>query len=62
MGSQKQKGRHRTFSRETARAVTLKQRPVLVVVCEDITEQKHAGEALTRSEAHLAGQDTKPHG
>ena len=40
--------------RETASAVTLKQRPVLLVVCEDITEQKRAEEALTRSEAYLA--------
>jgi PAS domain S-box-containing protein len=40
--------------RETASAVLLKERPVLLVVCEDITEQKRAEEALKRSEAHLA--------
>jgi PAS domain S-box-containing protein len=40
--------------RETANAVVLKNRPVLLVVCEDITEQKHAEESLRRSEAYLA--------
>jgi PAS domain S-box-containing protein len=40
--------------RETANAVSLKKRPVLLVVCEDITEQKRAEEALKRSEAYLA--------
>ena len=36
--------------RETGNAVFLKKRPFLLVVCEDITEQKHAQEALQRSE------------
>ena len=36
--------------RETARAVVLKGRPVLLVVCEDITERKHVREALRASE------------
>jgi len=40
--------------RETASAVSLKERPVLLVVCEDITEQRRAEEALKRSEAYLA--------
>ena len=39
--------------RETANAVVLKQRPVLLVVCEDITEQKRAEEAASRSEKEL---------
>jgi PAS domain S-box-containing protein len=39
--------------RETANAVVLKQRPVLLVVCEDITEQKRAEENARRSEAAL---------
>ena len=39
--------------RETANAVSLKKRPVLLVVCEDITEQKHAEEAVRRSEQEL---------
>ena len=39
--------------RETANAVVLKERPVLLVVCEDITEQKHAEEAAHRSEKEL---------
>jgi len=39
--------------RETANAVLLKSRPVLLVVCEDITEQKRAEEAARRSESEL---------
>ena len=39
--------------RETANAVVLKNRPVLLVVCEDITEQRHAEEAVQRSEKEL---------
>src|SRR5271166_1327139 len=39
--------------RETANAVVLKERPVLLVVCEDITEQKRAEEAAHRSEKEL---------
>ncbi|WP_035348071.1 PAS domain S-box protein [Edaphobacter aggregans] len=39
--------------RETAKAVSLKKRPVLLVVCEDITEQKRAEEAARRSEREL---------
>src|SRR5262245_37316892 len=39
--------------RETANAVVLKNRPVLLVACEDITEQKRAEEAARRSEKEL---------
>ncbi|HEX3444804.1 MAG TPA: PAS domain-containing protein, partial [Chthoniobacterales bacterium] len=39
--------------RETANAVILKRRPVLLVICEDITEQKRAEEAARRSEKEL---------
>ena len=39
--------------RETANAVFLKNRPVLLVICEDITEQKRAEEAARRSEKEL---------
>src|SRR5271166_5036125 len=39
--------------RETANAVFLKNRPVLLIVCEDITEQKRAEEAARRSESEL---------
>ncbi len=39
--------------RETANAVSLKNRLVLLVVCEDITEQKRAEEAARRSEGEL---------
>ena len=39
--------------RETGNAVFLKNRPVLLVVCEDITEQKRAEEAARRSEKEL---------
>jgi PAS domain S-box-containing protein len=40
--------------RETANAVFLKKRLVLLVVCENITEQRRAEEALRRSEAYLS--------
>ena len=39
--------------RETANTVSLKNRPVLLVVCEDITEQKHAEETARRSAEEL---------
>jgi len=39
--------------RETGNAVVLKNRPVLLVVCEDITEQKRAEAAARRSENQL---------
>ena len=39
--------------RETGNAVLLKERPVLLVVCEDITEQKRAEEAARRSATEL---------
>jgi PAS domain S-box-containing protein len=39
--------------RETAKAVSVKNRPVLLVVCEDITEQKRAEEAARQSENEL---------
>ena len=39
--------------RETANAVLLRNRPVLLVICEDITEQKRAEEAAQRSESKL---------
>lgn len=39
--------------RETANAVLLKKQPVLLVVCENITEQKRAEEAARRSEKEL---------
>ena len=39
--------------RETASAVSLRKRPVLLVVCEDITEQKRAEEDARRSEREL---------
>jgi PAS domain S-box-containing protein len=39
--------------RETANSVSLKKHPVLLVVCEDITEQKRAEEAAHRSETEL---------
>jgi PAS domain S-box-containing protein len=39
--------------RESANTVILKRRPVLLVICEDITEQKRAEEAARRSEKEL---------
>ena len=43
----------RLWVRETANAVMLKRRPVLLVVCEDITERKRAQDAAIRSEREL---------
>jgi PAS domain S-box-containing protein len=39
--------------RESANTVIVKRRPVLLVICEDITEQKRAEEAAQRSEKEL---------
>jgi PAS domain S-box-containing protein len=39
--------------RETARAMVMKKRPVILIVCEDITERKRAEEAARRSEDEL---------
>jgi len=39
--------------RETANALLLKNRPVLLVVCEDITDRKRAEDAARRSEKQL---------
>ncbi|AFL49760.1 PAS domain S-box-containing protein [Sinorhizobium fredii] len=39
--------------RETARAMVVKKRPVILIVCEDITERKRAEEAARRSEEEL---------
>ncbi|MEY9325267.1 PAS domain S-box protein [Sinorhizobium fredii] len=39
--------------RETARSMVMKKRPVILIVCEDITERKRAEEAARRSEEEL---------
>lgn len=39
--------------RETARAMLIKKRPVILIVCEDVTERKRAEEAALRSEEEL---------
>jgi PAS domain S-box-containing protein len=39
--------------RETAKAMLIKNRPVVLIVCEDITERKRAEEALARTEQRL---------
>jgi PAS domain S-box-containing protein len=39
--------------RETARAMLIKEQPILLIACEDITERKHAEEAARRSEKEL---------
>jgi PAS domain-containing protein len=40
--------------RETAKAVLLKNRPVVLVVCEDVTERKRAEEELEKTEQRLS--------
>ena len=40
--------------RETAKAVTRASGPIVLIACEDITEQKNAEEALRRAQADLA--------
>ena len=40
--------------RETARAVLLQNRPIILVACEDITERKRAEEALHKAQSELA--------
>jgi PAS domain S-box-containing protein len=40
--------------RETARTMLIKERPVVLIVCEDITERKRAAEALREVEMELA--------
>ncbi len=39
--------------RETARTMYIKKRPVILIVCEDVTERKRAEEAARRSEEEL---------
>ncbi|WP_150117835.1 PAS domain S-box protein [Microvirga vignae] len=40
--------------RETARAVLMRNQPVILIVCEDITERKRASEALREAQQELA--------
>ena len=40
--------------RETARAMSLKQRPIILIACENITEGKRAAEALREAQMELA--------
>ena len=40
--------------RETARATVINNRPVLLIVCEDITEGKRATETLREAQMELA--------
>lgn len=42
------------YVRETARAVLMKNRPVILVACEDITERRQAEEELQKTQAELA--------
>ncbi|PDT32711.1 histidine kinase [Sinorhizobium sp. FG01] len=39
--------------RETARSMVIRKRPVILIVCEDVTERKRAEEAARRSEEEL---------
>lgn len=45
---------HVLWVRETARAVLLKNNPVILVVCEDISERKQAEEELQKTQTELA--------
>lgn len=40
--------------RETARAVLMRNQPVVLIVCEDVTERKRASEALREAQQELA--------
>jgi PAS domain S-box-containing protein len=40
--------------RETAKAMSIKQRPMILIACEDITDRKQAEQSLRRSESYLA--------
>jgi PAS domain S-box-containing protein len=40
--------------RETAKAVSRAKGPIVLIACEDVTEQKHAAEALRQAQADLA--------
>jgi PAS domain S-box-containing protein len=40
--------------RETAKAVVIKGRPIVLIVCEDVTETRRASEALVETQAQLA--------
>ena len=47
--------------RETARAMLIKKQPVILIVCEDITEGKRAAESIARGADGAGAREPRRH-